>query len=83
MKTAGEWAALGALCVTLSVGWYGLAIVPLHDSIDKQELKLEDVRTDIGDLKISQVTNTVTLAAFKESIDRLNDTLIKLEERIK
>ncbi len=83
MITRTNWPAVVGLCFTLSVGWYSLAIVPLKQSLGRQVQHQTVMRQDITEMKITQGMNSVTLQAFKESIDRLNATLGKLEERIR
>jgi len=83
MITRTNWPAVVGLCFTLSVGWYSLAIVPLKQTQERQLQHQTVMRADITAMKIKQGMNAVTLESFKESIDRLNNTLEKLEERIR
>jgi uncharacterized membrane protein YbjE (DUF340 family) len=83
MITRTNWPAVVGLCFTLSAGWYSLAVMPLKQDIEKHGNYIEEMRKEVVAMQVVQGMNTVTLQAFKESIDRLNATLIKLEERIK
>ena len=82
MITRTNWPAVVGLVFTLSAGWYSLAVVPLQKDIEKHGELIEEMRREVSDMQVTQGMNTVTLQGFKESIDRLNSTPIKLGDRI-
>ena len=82
MITRTNWPAVVGLVFTLSAGWYSLAVMPLKQEIAKHGELIENMRSEMKDMQVTQGMNTVTLQSFKESIDKLNTTLEKLQEKI-